>query len=143
MPEWVFDLFPNVVVITVFSALFLLGLVRLACFHKPIGSSRAYLTKVLRRFLPPLKGSRYLSDNPIRTPWGLLLNEPARSPGQSLGPEPCAVHPAGEEAEGVRDLLKAVGAPGHEKSCYAAATPAFSPIRLRIGACTAHERKVI
>ena len=50
MPEWVFDLFPNVVVFTVFSALFLLGLVRLACFHKPIGFSRGYLTQVTSRF---------------------------------------------------------------------------------------------
>ena len=46
MWEWVFDLFPNVVVFSVFSALFLLGLVRLACFHKPIAFSRGYLTCV-------------------------------------------------------------------------------------------------
>ena len=43
MPEWVSDLFPNVVVFNVLSALFLL-LVRLACFHNSIGFSPGYLT---------------------------------------------------------------------------------------------------
>src|SRR5271165_38079 len=47
MPEWVFDLFPNVVVFNVLSAPFLLGLVRLACFAEPIGFSRGYLTRGL------------------------------------------------------------------------------------------------